>query len=562
MADDEEEQKSAGSGPRVLGPGERTAAEETPVPRASRNTEPGAEPRPPDPLFDGIPRYGLEVRAQVFEVIVRQALAGAPWREICAGPMATNQISEESVEQEVERRLNLQAEELGNSELKKDPQQLTEAQVLGSLLQSQIDSFITPLLIRNFVDCQFDLNSVENAIENIYKRLGFAKPKVFVMSSPFQFQALPVLQQIYKLKSKTAEPKQVLKLLKAELHPGDKKRFWEQFDLLLKTASTADSNEAPVNLSSNASEALFKLRTRLGYALNSKIGSMKSIQEMRIQNRLGATFARIKESYFRNLDSEQKNRDSQKQLSNLFQAYVFQKHLSAQAGGLPQNYLFSTARGSAICAGEIYWIALHKLAAQIRPDVYSEEETGEINDFFQLMNNGFAFLFMNDVCYVLRHPKVTLDDRNRPHSETEAAINFGGQEKIYLWHGFNIPRFVIENRKLLHPLYIDTVSNLELRRILIEIYGWEKYLRSFGSKLIHQDKYGKLYRRSKPVRDPRNMIVDEPVVAVEVTNSTPEPDGSYKRYMLRVPPNMTTAHEAVAWTFGLRTDEYQPDKES
>ncbi len=31
--------------------------------------------------------YGSGVRAQVFEVIVRQALAGAPWKEICAGPM-------------------------------------------------------------------------------------------------------------------------------------------------------------------------------------------------------------------------------------------------------------------------------------------------------------------------------------------------------------------------------------------------------------------------------------------------------------------------------------------
>jgi hypothetical protein len=48
--------------------------------------------------------YGSGVRAQVFEVIVRQALAGAPWKEICRGPMQVNNISEADIEKEMERR--------------------------------------------------------------------------------------------------------------------------------------------------------------------------------------------------------------------------------------------------------------------------------------------------------------------------------------------------------------------------------------------------------------------------------------------------------------------------
>jgi hypothetical protein len=51
--------------------------------------------------------YGCAVRDQVFEVIVRQALAGAPWREICQGPMKVNDITPEEVEAEVRRRLDL-----------------------------------------------------------------------------------------------------------------------------------------------------------------------------------------------------------------------------------------------------------------------------------------------------------------------------------------------------------------------------------------------------------------------------------------------------------------------
>lgn len=38
-----------------------------------------------------------KVRALVFLVIVRQALAGAPWQELCAGVMQTNNITQQEV---------------------------------------------------------------------------------------------------------------------------------------------------------------------------------------------------------------------------------------------------------------------------------------------------------------------------------------------------------------------------------------------------------------------------------------------------------------------------------
>jgi hypothetical protein len=47
------------------------------------------------------------VRLQVFEVIVRQAVMGAPWKEICSGPMRMNNITEEDIEKEVRHRIAL-----------------------------------------------------------------------------------------------------------------------------------------------------------------------------------------------------------------------------------------------------------------------------------------------------------------------------------------------------------------------------------------------------------------------------------------------------------------------
>jgi hypothetical protein len=96
--------------------------------------------------------------------------------------------------------------------------------------------------------------------------------------------------------------------------------------------------------------------------------------------------------------------------------------------------------------------------------------------------------------------------------------------------------------------------NIEIRRLLIEKYGFERYVKEGGFELVQQDKFGRLYRKHLPG--------ETPVAFAEVTNSTPETDGSRKKYILRVPPSMRTAHEAVAASFGLRPEQYNPSHES
>jgi hypothetical protein len=51
---------------------------------------------------------------------------------------------------------------------------------------------------------------------------------------------------------------------------------------------------------------------------------------------------------------------------------------------------------------------------------------------------------------------------------------------------------------------------------------------------------------------------DEDLVMVKVVNSTAEPDGSFKDYYIRVPPNTRSARGAVAWSFGKEENEYDP----
>lgn len=45
----------------------------------------------------------------------------------------------------------------------------------------------------------------------------------------------------------------------------------------------------------------------------------------------------------------------------------------------------------------------------------------------------------------------------------------------------------------------------------------------------------------------RDVPGDEPIVMVELVNSTPDPDGTRRKYLGRVPPSMRTCWEARNW---------------
>ncbi|MCC7372593.1 MAG: hypothetical protein IT306_29535 [Chloroflexi bacterium] len=142
---------------------------------------------------------------------------------------------------------------------------------------------------------------------------------------------------------------------------------------------------------------------------------------------------------------------------------------------------------------------------------------------------------------------------HRLHSEDGPAVGWEGWG-VYAWHGVRVPAQVITAPHSLTVEQINAEPNAEVRRVMVERYGAERYLRASHAAQVHADTDGLGHPRTLwrlPQAD------DEPLVMVEVANSTPEPDGSRKRYMLRVPPSMRTCQEAVAWTFGVEPEQYR-----
>jgi hypothetical protein len=147
--------------------------------------------------------------------------------------------------------------------------------------------------------------------------------------------------------------------------------------------------------------------------------------------------------------------------------------------------------------------------------------------------------------------EIHLDDQNRLHCTDGPAYWYRDGVAMYFWHGVSVPDWVITtNPDTWTPEVIFGETNQEIRRAMIERYGWERFVANH--KPIQFDDYGLLYH--VPV-DAEN---EEDIYVVEVENSTPEPDGTYKKYFLRVPPTVKTAREGIASTFQMSADEYVP----
>lgn len=167
-----------------------------------------------------------------------------------------------------------------------------------------------------------------------------------------------------------------------------------------------------------------------------------------------------------------------------------------------------------------------------------------------------------DFVVAVEHPTVIhreLVDPSRPrgwgshrlHSDTGPAIAWPDGWGVWAIHGVRVPRQVVEAPHTLTLAQVNAEENAEVRRVMIDRFGVGRFMRESGAVLVDEDvEWGRLWRLDGDG--------DEPRVMVEVVNSTLEADGSSKRYWLRVPPDMVSAHGAVAWTFGLDPAEYRP----
>ena len=183
-----------------------------------------------------------------------------------------------------------------------------------------------------------------------------------------------------------------------------------------------------------------------------------------------------------------------------------------------------------------------------------------------------TFQVYRDEVVCLPMPEIQVQ-AGRLHSESGPAVKWPSGKGEYYLRNVRVPDFVVTDPSKITKKIIEKERNQEVRRIMVtrykmgqEPFGDVAWALDSGAEVIHQDKYGTLYRHTES-----NQWSTFNQVFVEVTNGTPEPDGTFKKYWLKVEPSLRpmlpngsfgpsqrlTARNAVASTYGMTGKEYE-----
>jgi hypothetical protein len=151
-----------------------------------------------------------------------------------------------------------------------------------------------------------------------------------------------------------------------------------------------------------------------------------------------------------------------------------------------------------------------------------------------------------DVLVISDRPKeIHRDAANLLHSITGPAISYRDGWSLYYVHGVAVPADWIELKAKLDPRMALTWENIEQRRALAEIIGWDRVLQQTEAKEIQRDEFGILLEVNLP------QAAGAKFVRVRC--------GTGRDFVLPVPQDIKSAHAAVAWTYGVNVLEYAPE---
>lgn len=219
-------------------------------------------------------------------------------------------------------------------------------------------------------------------------------------------------------------------------------------------------------------------------------------------------------------------------------------------------------------------LAVHDLARQT--GIHQDSRLQELADAVrEIIESCFAAILFEESCLLVMKPHcVTLNEFQQLSAQGKAAFeSFRPAGRKVGYEPFHL--YAMNGRLLSinEPPNLDyhTLSwrSPTLRVALIEYMGWEAFfdlmMRHQNVALINKDRYGVLYRIDCGTQE---------FVVVKVKNSTAEPDGRYRHYVIPVdpqlrplpdphnprerlgPPQAATALNAVASTFGMTGDHY------
>lgn len=167
-------------------------------------------------------------------------------------------------------------------------------------------------------------------------------------------------------------------------------------------------------------------------------------------------------------------------------------------------------------------------------------ERASIHGGFRIMHEKF--------CMVSDFPEfIRMDAENLPHCEDGPSHRWRDGWELFHWHGVRVPREWIMDKGMLTADVALSQENSELRRSACEIIGWNNVLSQLGEVVLDEDP------------DPQIGILVEVELEGNKERFIKVKCGTGRDFALPVPPDMKTALQANAWTYGIDDVDYKPE---
>lgn len=142
-------------------------------------------------------------------------------------------------------------------------------------------------------------------------------------------------------------------------------------------------------------------------------------------------------------------------------------------------------------AQDAYWIAYYKFCNEVVGVEYKEEDKEILNFWSEIAQSCGWWWPYEGACVISDRPRAIryeMRGENQVlHHTTLPVVEFRDGYSVYAWNGTIIPPEWIEEKDKVDPQLVLTWENIEQRRCLAEILGWDKVLSRLETRTIDKN---------------------------------------------------------------------------
>ena len=204
---------------------------------------------------------------------------------------------------------------------------------------------------------------------------------------------------------------------------------------------------------------------------------------------------------------------------------------------------------------DVSWIAFYDTL--VKAGVVLEDKHQKwLEATITLTETGWWFPYKEMVVMTERPSEIHVDNQSQLHNLNGPAVAYSDGWKFYFVHGVKVEEWMIKHPEDITVSEILKENNNEVRRIMCELMGWEKFVENGNFKLLNEaDDPGNPGNKLKLYQVPRKFVGSEMNLLICV-NTTPKRDGTIPKYGITVPVSINDAVAAAAWTFDVSRDDY------